>query len=164
MFILRYYSLFYQIASHYVISQQNRATRMFLLKPLLSLEKFPLVTEGTKWCCTSWNTLWLPANLNIPPLGFFTYVCLCFLLPWVETFEYSKKLNFSPYPFLSSLKLRNLLHLFSLLKCNIVFLTIHAVTKSPIQVPTAATFIKFSFLMPMKSVIMYALWKKEHRL
>lgn len=45
-----------------------------------------------------------------------------------------------------------------------MFLTIHAVTKSPIQVPTAATFIKFSFLMPMKSVIMYALWKQEQRL
>lgn len=44
-----------------------------------------------------------------------------------------------------------------------MFLTIHAVTKSPIQVPTAATFIKFSFLMPMKSVIMYALWKQEHK-
>lgn len=44
-----------------------------------------------------------------------------------------------------------------------MFLTIHAVTKSPIQVPTAATFIKFSFLMLMKSVIMYALWKQEQK-
>lgn len=35
--------------------------------------------------------------------------------------------------------------------CN---LTIHAVTKSPIHVPTAAIFIKLSFLMPMYSVTM----------
>lgn len=33
-------------------------------------------------------------------------------------------------------------------------LTIHAVTKSPIHVPTAAIFIKLSFLMPMYSVTM----------
>ena len=33
-------------------------------------------------------------------------------------------------------------------------LTIQAVTKSPIQVPTAAIFIKLSFLMPIYSVTM----------
>lgn len=33
-------------------------------------------------------------------------------------------------------------------------LTIHAVTKSPIHVPTAAIFIKLSFLIPMYSVTM----------
>lgn len=36
-------------------------------------------------------------------------------------------------------------------------LTIQAVTKSPIQVPTAAIFIKLSFLMPIYSVTMWGL-------
>lgn len=40
---------------------------------------------------------------------------------------------------------------------SIYSLTIQAVTKSPIHVPTAAIFIKLSFLMPMYSVTMWGL-------
>lgn len=40
-------------------------------------------------------------------------------------------------------------------------LTIQAVTKSPIHVPTAAIFIKLSFLMPMYSVTMWGLQGKK---
>lgn len=42
-------------------------------------------------------------------------------------------------------------------------LTIQAVTKSPIHVPTAAIFIKLSFLMPMYSVTMWGLQGKEEQ-
>lgn len=42
-------------------------------------------------------------------------------------------------------------------------LTIQAVTKSPIHVPTAAIFMKLSFLMPMYSVTMWGLHEQERK-
>ena len=48
-----------------------------------------------------------------------------------------------------------LLPIFISQTCNIISVTIHAVTKSPVQVPSAATFIKFSFETPKKLESLY---------